>query len=133
MIITELMEGNTLQKFMLSTRPKPLDLKLAISFALDIARGMEFLNANGIIHRDLKPSKMIHLVNLQYHQKRNQACELRKIGFCAGNMLLTGDQKHVKLADFGLAREETKGFMTCEAGTYRWMAPEVIVFEFLDP
>ena len=44
-----------------------------------------------------------------------------------GNMLLTRDQKHVKLADFGLAREETKGFMTCEAGTYRWMAPEVIV------
>ncbi|KAH0918381.1 hypothetical protein HID58_026041 [Brassica napus] len=96
MIVTELMEGNTLHKFMLSTRPNPLDLKLAISFALDIARGMEFLNANGIIHRDLKPS----------------------------NMLLTRDQKHVKLADFGLAREETKGFMTCEAGTYRWMAPE---------
>lgn len=56
MIVTELMEGNTLHKFMLSTRPNPLDLKLAISFALDIARGMEFLNANGIIHRDLKPS-----------------------------------------------------------------------------
>lgn len=64
MIITELMEGNTLQKFMLSTRPKPLDLKLSISFALDIARGMEFLNANGIIHRDLKPSKMIYCVIL---------------------------------------------------------------------
>ncbi|CAL9245166.1 unnamed protein product [Arabidopsis halleri] len=101
MIITELMEGNTLQKFMLSTRPKPLDLKLSISFALDIARGMEFLNANGIIHRDLKPS----------------------------NMLLTGDQKRVKLADFGLAREETKGFMTCEAGTYRWMAPELFSYD----
>ena len=56
MIVTELMQGNTLHKFMLSTRPNPLDLKLAISFALDIARGMEFLNANGIIHRDLKPS-----------------------------------------------------------------------------
>ncbi|CAH2043106.1 unnamed protein product [Thlaspi arvense] len=64
---------------------------------------MEFLNANGIIHRDLKPS----------------------------NMLLTGDQKHVKLADFGLAREKTKGFMTCEAGTYRWMAPELFSHEAL--
>ncbi|KAL0760571.1 hypothetical protein Bca101_076721 [Brassica carinata] len=103
MIVTELMQGNTLHKFMLSTRPNPLDLKLAISFALDIARGMEFLNANGIIHRDLKPS----------------------------NMLLTKDQKHVKLADFGLAREETKGFMTCEAGTYRWMAPEIFSHEAL--
>ncbi|KAJ0239041.1 Protein kinase ATN1-like protein [Hirschfeldia incana] len=103
MIVTELMEGNTLHKFMLSTRPNPLDLKLAIGFALDIARGMEFLNANGIIHRDLKPS----------------------------NMLLTKDHKHVKLADFGVAREETKGFMTCEAGTYRWMAPEIFSHEAL--
>ncbi|KAJ0236575.1 Protein kinase ATN1-like protein [Hirschfeldia incana] len=103
MIITELMEGNTLHKFLLTTRPSPLDLKLSISFALDISRGMEFLNANGIIHRDLKPR----------------------------NMLLTKDQKHVKLADFGLAREETKGFMTCEAGTYRWMAPELFSYEAL--
>ncbi|KAJ4878701.1 Protein kinase superfamily protein [Raphanus sativus] len=104
MIITELMEGNTLHKFMLTTRPNPLDLNLSISFALDISRGMEFLNANAIIHRDLKPR----------------------------NMLLTKDQKHVKLADFGLAREEIKGFMTCEAGTYRWMAPELFSCEALE-
>lgn len=52
---------------------------------------------------------------------------LNLVGSVAGNMLLTRDQKHVKLADFGLAREETKGFMTCEAGTYRWMAPEVMI------
>ena len=32
-----------------------------------------------------------------------------------------------KLAGFGLAREETRVFMTSEAGTYRWMAPEVIL------
>lgn len=32
----------------------------------------------------------------------------------------------IKLADFGLAREEAMGGMTCEAGTYRWMAPEVL-------
>ena len=70
MIITELMEGNTLHKFMLTTRPNPLDLKLSISFALDISRGMEFLNASGIIHRDLKPSnKMIHFI---HHYKRNE-------------------------------------------------------------
>lgn len=42
------------------------------------------------------------------------------------NMLLTADQKTVKLVDLGLAREETlTEMMTAETGTYRWMAPEV--------
>ena len=44
----------------------------------------------------------------------------------AENLLLTDDQKTVKLADFGLAREESlTEMMTAETGTYRWMAPEV--------
>lgn len=43
------------------------------------------------------------------------------------NLLLTADHKTVKLADFGLAREESlTEMMTAETGTYRWMAPEVI-------
>jgi serine/threonine protein kinase len=47
----------------------------------------------------------------------------------ADNLLLTANQKSVKLADFGLAREETvTEMMTAETGTYRWMAPEVCVF-----
>lgn len=50
----------------------------------------------------------------------------------AGNILLTDDQKKIKLADFGLAREEIKGGMTCEAGTYRWMAPEVLFLSRLN-
>lgn len=45
---------------------------------------------------------------------------------CVGNLLLTEDKNVIKLADFGLAREETAGEMTAEAGTYRWMAPEVL-------
>lgn len=49
------------------------------------------------------------------------------IKFCAENLLLTADHKTVKLADFGLAREESlTEMMTAETGTYRWMAPEVI-------
>ena len=44
----------------------------------------------------------------------------------AENLLLTKDQKSVKLIDFGLAREESlTEMMTAETGTYRWMAPEV--------
>lgn len=44
------------------------------------------------------------------------------------NLLLTADQRTVKLVDLGLAREETlTEMMTAETGTYRWMAPEVSV------
>lgn len=43
------------------------------------------------------------------------------------NLILTADHKTVKLADFGLAREESLlEMMTAETGTYRWMAPEVL-------
>lgn len=97
-VVTELLLGGSLRKYMTSLRPKHLDMHVALSFALDIARVMECLHGNGIIHRDLKPD----------------------------NLLLTADQKKVKLADFGLAREETlTEMMTAETGTYRWMAPEL--------
>ncbi|XP_042514833.1 serine/threonine-protein kinase STY13-like isoform X1 [Macadamia integrifolia] len=97
-IATELLPGMSLRKYLLTIRPKQLDLCVAIGFALDIARAMDCLHANGIIHRDLKPD----------------------------NLLLTENQKSVKLADFGLAREESvTEMMTAETGTYRWMAPEL--------
>ncbi|KVI02442.1 Protein kinase, catalytic domain-containing protein [Cynara cardunculus var. scolymus] len=97
-IVTELLTGGTLRKFLVSMRPNGLDTRVAIGFALDIARAMECLHSHGIIHRDLKPE----------------------------NLLLTADHKSVKLADFGLAREESlTEMMTAETGTYRWMAPEL--------
>ena len=50
----------------------------------------------------------------------------------AENLILTEDHKTVKLADFGLAREESlTEMMTAETGTYRWMAPEVLTFSLL--
>ncbi|KAL6521789.1 hypothetical protein OROGR_018358 [Orobanche gracilis] len=97
-IVTELLLGGTLRKYLLNLRPRCLDMCVAIGFALDIARAMECLHSHGIIHRDLKPE----------------------------NLLLTADLKTVKLADFGLAREESlTEMMTAETGTYRWMAPEL--------
>uniref|UniRef100_A0A803L3D8 Protein kinase domain-containing protein n=1 Tax=Chenopodium quinoa TaxID=63459 RepID=A0A803L3D8_CHEQI len=90
--------GLSLRKYLNSLRPNQLELNVVLSYALDIARAMDCLHANGIIHRDLKPD----------------------------NLLLTANHKSVKLADFGLAREETlTEMMTAETGTYRWMAPEV--------
>lgn len=97
-VVTELLRGGSLRKHLMSQRPGRLDLRLAVSYALDIAQAMDCLHSYGIIHRDLKPD----------------------------NLLLTGDLKSVKLADFGLARELTlTEMMTAETGTYRWMAPEL--------
>lgn len=97
-IATELLPAMSLRKYMLNLRPKLLELHVAIGFALDIAQAMDCLHANGIMHRDLKPD----------------------------NLLLTANQKSVKLVDFGLAREESlTEMMTAETGTYRWMAPEL--------
>ncbi|CAM8989200.1 unnamed protein product [Rhodiola kirilowii] len=97
-IVTELLTGGTLRKYLFRTWPGCLDTHVALGFALDIARGMECLHSHGIIHRDLKPE----------------------------NLFVSADQKTIKLADFGLAREETLiEIMTTETGTYRWMAPEL--------
>ncbi|WJX55525.1 hypothetical protein P8452_41290 [Trifolium repens] len=98
MLIMELMEGGSLQKNLKSIYPITLRLEQCLSYALDISQAMEYLHANGIIHRDLKP----------------------------GNLLLTKDHNHVKLADFGVARDNICDQMTCEAGTYRYMAPELL-------
>lgn len=56
-IATELLPGMSLKNYLNSIRPAQLDDRTAISFALDIARAMDCLHANGIIHRDLKPGK----------------------------------------------------------------------------
>ncbi|GAU16600.1 hypothetical protein TSUD_233520 [Trifolium subterraneum] len=96
-LVTELMEGGSLQKHLKNMYPITFCLEQCLSYALEISQAMEYLHANGIIHRDLKP----------------------------GNLLLTKDHNHVKLADFGVARDFGDE-MTCEAGTYRYMAPEVM-------
>ncbi|CAK9158103.1 unnamed protein product [Ilex paraguariensis] len=54
-IVTELLLGGTLRKYLLNLRPRCLDTHVAVGFALDIARAMECLHSHGIIHRDLKP------------------------------------------------------------------------------
>ncbi|GAV91434.1 Pkinase domain-containing protein [Cephalotus follicularis] len=102
-IVTELLPGMSLRKYLVGIRPNQLNLRVALKFSIDIARAMECLHANGIIHRDLKPD----------------------------NLLPPANQKSVKLADFGLAREESvTEMMTTETGTYHWMAPEVRSFKF---
>ncbi|XAR63067.1 Dual-specificity kinase [Bertholletia excelsa] len=81
-----------------------LDPPTAIAFALDIARGMNYLHQHkpyAIIHRDLTP--------------RN---------------VLQNEAGHLKVTDFGLSKiaqeKDRSGYkMTGRTGSYRYMAPEV--------
>ncbi|KAJ8426761.1 hypothetical protein Cgig2_027233 [Carnegiea gigantea] len=123
-IVTELLPGLSLRKYLTGLRPKQLELNVALSYALDIARAMDCLHANGIIHRDLKPgTRELHPNELYLIMSTDTLESELEIQH---NLLLTANQKSVKLADFGLAREETlTEMMTAETGTYRWMAPEL--------
>ncbi|XP_024027695.1 integrin-linked protein kinase 1 [Morus notabilis] len=80
-----------------------LDQQIAVSYALDIARGMNYLHhhkPHAIIHRDLTP--------------RN---------------VLQDEAGRLKVTDFGLSKiyqEKDLGYkMTGRTGSYRYMAPEV--------
>lgn len=64
-IVTELLLGGTLRKHLLNMRPRSLDMRVAVGFALDIARAMECLHSHGIIHRDLKPGIVMILCRLE--------------------------------------------------------------------
>ncbi|OCT67348.1 hypothetical protein XELAEV_18038643mg, partial [Xenopus laevis] len=68
-------------------------------YAAEMICGLQFLHSNGIIHRDLKPA----------------------------NILLDGE-RHIKIADFGLAMDNMVGNNTTTGliGTTRYMAPEVL-------
>lgn len=61
-IVTELLSGGTLRKYLYNMRPRCLETRVAVGFALDIARAMECLHSHGIIHRDLKPGNLFILL-----------------------------------------------------------------------
>jgi serine/threonine protein kinase len=108
-IITEYMSQGTLRMYLHKKDPYSLSPETVLRLALDVARGMEYLHAQGVIHRDLK----------------------------SHNLLLNDDMR-VKVADFGTScleahssragagaggGDEGKG---TNMGTYRWMAPEMV-------
>jgi eukaryotic-like serine/threonine-protein kinase len=106
-IALEYVEGQTLSDLI---RSGPVSTILALSYASQIAQGLEHAHARGIIHRDLK----------------------------ASNVMITSDG-HAKLLDFGLARHIDPGTMESVmqsrqslaeihsiAGTLSYMAPEVL-------
>ncbi|KAL3502848.1 hypothetical protein ACH5RR_037297 [Cinchona calisaya] len=105
MIVTEYLPKGDLCAFL--KRRGALKPTLVIKFALDIARGMNYLHEHkpeAIIHRDLEPSN-----------------------------ILRDDSGHVKVADFGLSKLMIVSTRTikedkpvgCQEISWRYLAPEV--------
>ncbi|PIN21363.1 Tyrosine kinase [Handroanthus impetiginosus] len=111
MIVTEYLSKGDLGLYL--KRRSALKLKTAVKFALDIARGMNYLHEHKpevIIHRDLEPSN-----------------------------ILRDDSGHLKVADFGLSKlmkvatavKEDKP-MSGQQTSWRYAAPEVFRNEEYD-
>jgi len=103
-IAMEYVEGMSLRE-LISAGPMSIDQTLEI--ARQLADGLSRAHERGIIHRDLKPE----------------------------NIIITDDDK-AKLLDFGIAKLKGLQNLTREAqtvGTVRYMAPEQIKGEHVDP
>ncbi|XP_069036471.1 mitogen-activated protein kinase kinase kinase 11 isoform X2 [Lepisosteus oculatus] len=104
-LIMEYAAGGPLSRALAGRRIPPYVL---VNWAVQIARGMLYLHSEAIvpvIHRDLKSNNILLAQPIE-------------------NEYMEG--KTLKITDFGLAREWHKTTKMSTAGTYAWMAPEVI-------
>jgi len=95
-IVTELAVNGSLFDYLHKEKKIP-SVNQSLAWASDVAHGMKHLHDHDTIHRDLK----------------------------SANVLLTSGWV-AKLCDFGTARELTHTTTTDQAGTYRWMSPEIM-------
>ncbi|KAJ7344762.1 hypothetical protein JRQ81_000712 [Phrynocephalus forsythii] len=104
-LIMEFARGGSLNRVLSGKRIPP---DILVNWAVQIAGGMNYLHNEAIvpiIHRDLKSSNILILEKVENGDLNN---------------------KNLKITDFGLAREWHKTTKMSAAGTYAWMAPEVI-------
>ncbi|KAK1359693.1 Protein kinase domain-containing protein [Heracleum sosnowskyi] len=52
-IITEYLAGGSLRAYLHQQEPYSLPINLVLKFAIDIAKGMQYLHSQGVLHRDL--------------------------------------------------------------------------------
>lgn len=108
LIISEFCAGGTVFALLHQQRKLALSWKQRLHFALDVAKGVNFLHRRQVVHRDLKSLNLL-----------------------LANAVQNGeDVPQVKVSDFGLSRvfkaDQVSACMTSGAGTYHWMAPEVL-------
>jgi serine/threonine protein kinase len=102
---TEYVDGVDLAALLQAEAPLPW--RIAATIALEVARGLEAIHAQGTLHRDIKPHN-----------------------------LLIGRHGEVKITDFGLALDTSGSTLTqpgIALGTPPYMAPEQLRGERLDP
>lgn len=104
-LVMEYARGGPLNRVLAGRKIRP---SVLVDWAIQIAKGMNYLH-NGapvqLIHRDLKSSNVLIAEPIE------------------GDDL---QHKTLKITDFGLAREVYTTTRMSAAGTYAWMAPEVI-------
>ncbi|CAL1570535.1 unnamed protein product [Knipowitschia caucasica] len=104
-LVMEYARGGALNRALAGKKVPP---RVLVNWAVQIATGMDYLHNQAfvpIIHRDLKSSNILILEPVTRDD-------------------LSG--KILKVTDFGLAREWHQTTKMSAAGTYAWMAPEVI-------
>uniref|UniRef100_A0A3Q4G8Z4 Mitogen-activated protein kinase kinase kinase n=1 Tax=Neolamprologus brichardi TaxID=32507 RepID=A0A3Q4G8Z4_NEOBR len=104
-LVMEYARGGALNRALAGKKVPP---RVLVNWAVQIATGMDYLHNQAfvpIIHRDLKSSNILILQPVERDD-------------------LNG--KTLKITDFGLAREWHQTTKMSAAGTYAWMAPEVI-------
>ncbi|XP_037533440.1 mitogen-activated protein kinase kinase kinase 10 [Nematolebias whitei] len=104
-LVMEYARGGALNRALAGKKVPP---RVLVNWAVQIATGMNYLHNQAfvpIIHRDLKSSNILILQPVERAE-------------------LSG--KTLKITDFGLAREWHQTTKMSAAGTYAWMAPEVI-------
>ncbi|KAI5721873.1 hypothetical protein M8J76_000251 [Diaphorina citri] len=96
LLVTEFMAKGSLVDYLRSRGRQHVTAKHQIHFALDTCSGMEYLESRKVVHRDL-----------------------------AARNVLISEQNVAKVADFGLAREETYS-LDCGKLPIKWTAPEAL-------